>query len=96
MNTQIPTIGRIVHYHPNGFDKQAEDNQTQVLPAIVTHAWEDSPTSALNLSVFSSNPEIPVLARMSVQHIDSLGAKQAAFWDWPPMVPKKIAEEPKY
>lgn len=84
---KIPTVGRIVHYFPNGStDVNAAANGATVLPALVIQPFG----TAINLHVHAMNPDCSVLLRYSVSHKSSIGVDEAgktqtgqAYWDWP-------------
>ena len=84
MDTQKPTIGRIVHYVlPNG------RNRGEHRPAIIVKVWSDNPGGAVQLQVFTdsdaqglSNDEIPNPSwRTSVMQDES--AQKPGSWHWP-------------
>lgn len=92
---KIPTVGRIVHYFPNGKDNHCAANGAVKVPAIVVQSWGDGNTR-LNLSVFPMNQDSPNVLRYSVNHKSSLSLVlneecTAAYWDWP----EREAQEPK-
>ena len=85
-DVKIPTVGRLVHYFPNGGDAHCEKNNAKVLPATVVQAFG----TAINLAVTCMNPDGPVVLRCSVAHLSSLDKKLGTdalvnrpYWDWP-------------
>lgn len=74
----IPTVGRQVHYFPNGGDNHAAKNNATVLPATVVQPF----STKLNLAVTCMNPDAPTVLRYSVAHKSEVTEGQA-YWDWP-------------
>ncbi|WP_295794907.1 hypothetical protein [Mucilaginibacter sp.] len=74
-----PTVGRILHYFPNGADPITAANNAQVVPAIVV---QDFGNTIVNLSVFPMNPDATNVLRYSVHH-KSEAFEGQAYWDWP-------------
>lgn len=91
--SQLPTVGRIVHYYPGTTDTQLSDkngtynnNGADVLPAIVLQTFG---YSTANLLVFCTNTDTHLARRYSVPHKTELHATldskiQQAHWEWPP------------
>lgn len=77
-NVRIPTVGRQVHFFPNGGDKHCANNNAEVLPATVVQAFGQR----LNLAVTCMNPDGPVVLRYSVAH-KTEAIEGVAYWDWP-------------
>jgi hypothetical protein len=78
---QRPSVGRIVHFTPRGW----EDTNTKGQPyaAVITHVWSDS---VVNLNVFPDG-SFP-LGRSNLETSVSLGDPgQGGTWCWPPYVP---------
>lgn len=96
--TQIPTVGRIVHFFPGSNDPSLSDrkgahptyanNSATVLPAIVLQVFG----TAINLMVFTCNQDTHTARRYSVQHKDTAlqGTYEdgvvPTYWDWPEIV----------
>lgn len=81
---KLPTVGRQVHYFPNGKDQHCEKNNAEVLPATVVQVFG----SRINLAVTCMNPDAPIVLRYSVSHKDSAnkdegGNPNEAYWAWP-------------
>lgn len=80
MTDVMPTVGRLVHYHPTKLE--AESIGEGPLAAIVTDVLGED--NLVSLAVFSSEIQTdlgmyPIRAKLAVHH----GAG-AGFWDWPP------------
>lgn len=82
-NIQIPTVGRIVHFFPNGNDAHCAANRAEFVPAMVIQSFAGSAT--LNLGVFAMNGDGPLVLRYSVVHRSVAESSEGtfAFWDWP-------------
>jgi hypothetical protein len=82
---QIPSVGRFVHFFPNGKDEQCAVNGCDVVPALVIQAWDDMPDQRLNLQVFTMNPSAHSVLRYSVPHKShkDLFTQPISYWDWP-------------
>lgn len=81
---KLPTIGRQVHYFPNGCDEHASKNNAELLPATAVQVFG----SSVNLAVTTMNPDGPIVLRYSVQHKNQKGSDEngnivGAYWDWP-------------
>lgn len=76
---KLPTIGRQVHFFPNGADKHTANNGADVLPATVVQVF----STKLNLAVTCMNPDGPVVLRYSVAHKSEVNGEGQAYWDWP-------------
>lgn len=81
---KLPSVGRQVHYFPNGKDDHTQKNGAEVLPATVVQAFGTS----INLAVTCMNPDGPVVLRYSVPHVstavkDQEGNIVQAYWAWP-------------
>lgn len=72
-----PTVGRIVHFHPNQHDGLYKNNSAEFHAAIVTQAWSET---CVNMIVFPAYgpPEV----RTSVTYGNSASAN--SYWAWPP------------
>jgi hypothetical protein len=77
-DVKLPTVGRQVHFFPNGADEHCSKNNATVLPATVVQVFG----SMLNLAVTCMNPDGPIVLRYSVKHKDTL-PESGAYWDWP-------------
>lgn len=82
-DVKIPTVGRQVHYFPNGADDHASANGAYVLPATVVQ----ESGLLLNLAVTTMNPDGIVVLRYSIAHkslqIGEDGDAAGRYWDWP-------------
>jgi hypothetical protein len=78
MDLKNPTVGRIVHYFPNGADPAASANGANVVPALVIQSFGAN----VNLHVFSMNPDSPNVLRYSIPHF-SQATDARGYWDWP-------------
>jgi hypothetical protein len=79
---KIPTVGRQVHYFPNGFDLHCQKNGAEVLPATVVQVF----SKRLNLAITCMNDDGPIVLRYSVPHeseIDPSKGLVGAYWNWP-------------
>jgi len=80
---KLPTVGRQVHYFPNGADAHCTNNGAEVLPATVVQVFGTS----INLAVICMNPDGPVVLRYSVAHKSTAPCYeekiQGRYWDWP-------------
>lgn len=76
---KLPTVGRQVHFFPNGADEHAAKNNAEVLPAIVVQAF----STKLNLAVTCMNPDGPVVLRYSVSHKSEVSGDGQSYWEWP-------------
>lgn len=79
---KIPTVGRQVHYFPNGKDEVAQANNAEVLPATVIQPFG----TRLNLQVMTMNHDAHTVLRSSVPHksmVPESNPKAFAYWDWP-------------
>ncbi len=88
MNEQIPSIGRIVIYVPTELDKQffraCHCNVSDELPAIIVAKWGDTPTSAVNLKVFTDGPAQDLWkTSICVSEPNAEGKYPAGQWHWP-------------
>lgn len=71
---QQPSIGRIVHYYPQGAGMH--------IAAVVTHVWSDT---TINATLFLDQE--PMLRRVtSLQLGDLANRPDGHFWAWPPRV----------
>lgn len=72
-----PTVGRIVHFHPNERDQLHKNNSADFHAALVTQVWPDD---NVNLQVFPAwgVPEL----RGSVP--PEPGVTGNSYWAWPP------------
>jgi hypothetical protein len=90
---KLPTVGRQVHYFPNGVDEHASKNNVVMLPATVMQVFG---TGHLNLAVTCMNPDAPVVLRYSIHNrlqapkkIDPDTNTEViigAYWEWPEIV----------
>lgn len=80
---KLPTVGRQVHYFPNGTDVHCQNNGAEVLPATVVQVFG----SHLNLAVTCMNPDGPIVLRYSVPHktsaVKDVDGNIGRHWDWP-------------
>jgi hypothetical protein len=77
---KIPTVGRQVHYFPNGADAHCSRNGAEVLPATVVQVF----SSKLNLAVTCMNADGPIVLRYSVPHKSEIQSGSILkYWDWP-------------
>lgn len=77
-----PSVGRIVHYYPNGFPGPWAAVVTYVFPVPA-----DDPDAVPDVSLTAYPPPLPNGTRAPVVMIDraALG-QQMGCWDWPPRV----------
>lgn len=86
MTQQLPTVGRIVFYHPTEEEKKEmhkkkKCNESDVLPGIIVKNWSDpkAEDACLNIQVFLDGEGC--LWKTSVNKGDKPGQ-----WNWPPRV----------
>jgi len=79
-SVKLPSVGRIVHYYPNGADPITSNNGAEFVPAIVVQEFGGL---LANLSVFPMNPDATNVLRYSVQHKSMPVHTGQAYWDWP-------------
>lgn len=68
-----PTVGRIVHFHPD---------TVRVNAAIITQVGDSG--TVVNLTVFDEFGACQ--GRTAVQHEDEVGNPSWNYWSWPPRV----------
>jgi len=80
---KLPTVGRQVHYFPNGADTHCAKNGAEVLPATVMQVF----SAHLNLAVTCMNDDGPVVLRYSVAYkgdaMEGGPYQGSSYWDWP-------------
>lgn len=79
----VPTVGRVVWYHPAPGDPSVEGEH---LAAIVAHVWSDT---MVNLAVFNTNGVH--FSRTSVFLYQGVGQRPAvgAYCEWPTRIEEK-------
>ena len=75
----IPTVGRIVHFTPGGFDNIAKSEQP--LAAIVTYVWGER---MVNLTVFDTNGSPHSRTSVSLLQDDDMPTDGNAYCAWMP------------
>lgn len=73
-----PSIGRIVNYHCLEGERYLCNDDTLILPAIIT-AIIPGEAKGVNLILFTNNPSMPIAMRTSVAH----GMTKGGGWTWP-------------
>jgi len=87
-NQIIPSIGRVVLYHPTEKEKEALKelgcNKSNVLPGTIVAVWGDYPTSAVNVKV-QVDGKYPDLWKtsISVSEADEQGNYREGSYSWP-------------
>lgn len=82
------TVGRIVHFFPNGSDREdarlAAQNNAELVPGIVTQVLVGL---TVNMQVFTNGSQ-PVIQAFSIDH-KSEAVPGAPYWDYPVIVEAK-------
>ena len=61
-----PTKGQIVNYHCLPGERYLCNDEDLILPGIITHVYKGSQMKAVDLTVFTNNPSMPVTMRTSI------------------------------
>lgn len=90
-----PTVGRIVHYHPNEaaaklLRDRAGGNSVEPfepVAAVIVRAWGDQETSAVNLKVLTDGPTDVWISSVTGT-VDTALARDTgvSYWTWPPRI----------
>lgn len=90
MSFNKPTVGRIVHYSPNGKSVEMELQGRSFYAAMVVSIAEGGEP---NLSIFTDMQHAPQVLKPAVPH-QTDAAEGQPFWTWPEIV--QPAKEEKF
>lgn len=79
----IPTVGRVVHFYPNGTHPNLFMDQNYV-PAMVQYESNDIQPYTVGMTVNTGNWDKPVVFRAAVPH-ESQKVDGQAYWTWIPI-----------
>lgn len=76
-----PTNGRVVLYHPGGFDSITQHDKAKPLAAMIAHVWNDR---MVNLIVFDSNGQPHGRTSVPLMQDGDATDQPGAYCEWMP------------